>query len=87
MTGMRMVMAMRGCGEVEETEVAAAHGGEWCGGSSRSGWDECFWGSPEKFSGGGGGRRRPKGGGRRQERWAENIMGCVYFFTYENEMK
>nr|GFA00431.1 copia protein [Tanacetum cinerariifolium] len=41
-------------------EVVAARGGEWCGGSYRSGGGECFWGSSEKFSGGGcqwGGRR------------------------------
>nr|GEU44452.1 hypothetical protein [Tanacetum cinerariifolium] len=39
--------------------AVAARGGEWCGGSSRSGWEECFGvrrkSSPEKFSGGGGG--------------------------------
>nr|GEY57349.1 hypothetical protein [Tanacetum cinerariifolium] len=39
--------------------VVVARDGEWCGGSYRSGGGECFWGSPEKFSGGGG------GGGRR----------------------
>nr|GFC60768.1 hypothetical protein [Tanacetum cinerariifolium] len=26
--------------------VVAARGGEWCGGSNRSGWEVCFWGSP-----------------------------------------
>nr|GEV58157.1 hypothetical protein [Tanacetum cinerariifolium] len=52
-----------GCGV--ETKVVAARGGEWCGGSSRSGWEECFWGSPEKFSGGGGGGRSVVVGGRR----------------------
>nr|GEX74376.1 putative reverse transcriptase domain-containing protein [Tanacetum cinerariifolium] len=36
----------------------AARGGEWCGGSYRSGEGEYYWGSPEKFSGGGGGGRR-----------------------------
>nr|GEW98135.1 reverse transcriptase domain-containing protein [Tanacetum cinerariifolium] len=59
-------------------------GGEWCGGSSRSGDKECFWfwpeDSPENFFGGGG------GGGRRQEgrRVAENNRGeegfvCVLY--------
>nr|GEZ84319.1 hypothetical protein [Tanacetum cinerariifolium] len=41
-----------GCG-VDEGGVAA-RGGEWVGVSYRSGDGECFWGSPEKFSGGGG---------------------------------
>nr|GEW76190.1 hypothetical protein [Tanacetum cinerariifolium] len=40
------------------TKGVAARGSEWCGGSNRSGWEECFWGSPEKFFGGGGGGRR-----------------------------
>nr|GEY86372.1 transposase, Ptta/En/Spm, transposase, Tnp1/En/Spm-like protein [Tanacetum cinerariifolium] len=44
-------------------EVAAAHGGEWCGRSCRSGWEERFWGSPEKFFGGDGGGWRLAGGG------------------------
>nr|GEY82959.1 hypothetical protein [Tanacetum cinerariifolium] len=39
---------------VDEGGVAA-RGGEWGGGSYRSGDEECFWGSPEEFSGGGGG--------------------------------
>nr|GEZ51148.1 reverse transcriptase domain-containing protein [Tanacetum cinerariifolium] len=30
-------------------EAVAARGGEWCGGSSRSGGEKCFWGSPKKF--------------------------------------
>nr|GEY88809.1 hypothetical protein [Tanacetum cinerariifolium] len=38
--------------------AGAARGGEWCGGSSRSGWEERFWGSPEKFFGSSGGGRR-----------------------------
>nr|GEU60451.1 hypothetical protein [Tanacetum cinerariifolium] len=37
---------------VDEGGVAA-RGGEWGGGSYRSGDGECFWGSPEKFYGGG----------------------------------
>nr|GFB31519.1 hypothetical protein [Tanacetum cinerariifolium] len=41
-----------GCGRDE------GGGGEWCGGSNRSGWEECFWGSPEKFFGGGGSGRK-----------------------------
>nr|GEV49270.1 putative reverse transcriptase domain-containing protein [Tanacetum cinerariifolium] len=45
-----------GCVVVLEAE--AARGGEWCGGSSRSGWEERFGGSPEKFFGGGGVERR-----------------------------
>nr|GEZ77146.1 hypothetical protein [Tanacetum cinerariifolium] len=36
-----------GCGE--ETKVVAARGRDWCGGSSRSGWDECFWGRRKSF--------------------------------------
>nr|GEW71312.1 putative RNA-directed DNA polymerase, eukaryota, reverse transcriptase zinc-binding domain protein [Tanacetum cinerariifolium] len=36
-------------------ESGAARCGEWGGGSYRSGWEERFWGSPEKFSGGDGG--------------------------------
>nr|GFA84798.1 hypothetical protein [Tanacetum cinerariifolium] len=54
--GCGMVAAVVGSKEV------AARGGEWCGGSSRSGDEKTFWfrpeGSPEKFSGGGGGGRR-----------------------------
>nr|GFA91102.1 hypothetical protein [Tanacetum cinerariifolium] len=38
---------------VDRDEGGAARGGEWCGGSYRSGEGEYFWGSPEKFSGGG----------------------------------
>nr|GEZ34929.1 hypothetical protein [Tanacetum cinerariifolium]GEZ53536.1 hypothetical protein [Tanacetum cinerariifolium] len=49
-------------------EVAAARGGEWCGGSYRSGEGECFRVSPEKFSAGGGDRRLAGGG-----RWPENM--------------
>nr|GEX25454.1 hypothetical protein [Tanacetum cinerariifolium] len=49
-----------GCGV--GTKVVAARGGEWCGGSSRSGEGECFWfwpeSSPKKFFGGGGGGQR-----------------------------
>nr|GFC35169.1 hypothetical protein [Tanacetum cinerariifolium] len=49
-------------------EVAVARGGEWCGRSCRSGWEERFWGSPEKFSGGGGGGgRRWPAAGREEE--------------------
>nr|GEW05039.1 hypothetical protein [Tanacetum cinerariifolium] len=56
-----------GCGV--ETKVLAARGGEWCGGSSRSGWEECFWGSPKKLAEKVFRQRRwwPEGGGRRQE--------------------
>nr|GEZ30725.1 hypothetical protein [Tanacetum cinerariifolium] len=44
-------------------EAGAARGGEWCGRSSRSGWEERFWGLPKKFSGdGSGGWRWPAGG-------------------------
>nr|GEX78642.1 glycosyl transferase, family 8 [Tanacetum cinerariifolium] len=32
-------------------EAMAARGGEWCGGSSRLGGGECFWGSQEKLAG------------------------------------
>nr|GEW99439.1 hypothetical protein [Tanacetum cinerariifolium] len=52
----------------------ATRGGEWCGGSSRSGDKKAFWfrpeGSPEKFSGVGGGGRRwwPAAGGEEGER-------------------
>nr|GEY44308.1 putative reverse transcriptase domain-containing protein [Tanacetum cinerariifolium] len=46
-------------------EVAAARGGELCGRSCRSGWEERFWSSPEKFSAGEGGVRRWPAGGRR----------------------
>nr|GEZ29779.1 hypothetical protein [Tanacetum cinerariifolium] len=67
MTGMRIVMAMRGCGGVEE--MAAARGGEWCGGSSRSGWEECFWGSSKKFSGDGGRRWPAVAGGEEAGGW------------------
>nr|GEY48563.1 hypothetical protein [Tanacetum cinerariifolium] len=40
-----------------------ARGGEWCGRSCRSGWEERFRGSPEKFFGGGGGL--PAAGGEK----------------------
>nr|GEV77862.1 reverse transcriptase domain-containing protein [Tanacetum cinerariifolium] len=36
-----------GAAEVVTLGVVAARGGEWCGGSNRSGWEECFWGSPD----------------------------------------
>nr|GEX81528.1 reverse transcriptase domain-containing protein [Tanacetum cinerariifolium] len=32
-------------------EAGEARGGEWGGGSYRSGWEERFWGSPEKLAG------------------------------------
>nr|GFA99732.1 hypothetical protein [Tanacetum cinerariifolium]GFB22749.1 hypothetical protein [Tanacetum cinerariifolium] len=42
-----------GCGVVAAVVVGlkevAARGGEWCGGSYRSGEGEHFWGSPEKL--------------------------------------
>nr|GEV20806.1 retrovirus-related Pol polyprotein from transposon TNT 1-94 [Tanacetum cinerariifolium] len=45
------VAAMRCGGDVDGVvmvlKVVAACGGEWCGGSSRSGWEECFWFRPE----------------------------------------
>nr|GEY08032.1 hypothetical protein [Tanacetum cinerariifolium] len=48
----------RGAAVVVVLEVVAARGGEWCGGSSRSGEGEYFWGSleksPETAAGGGG---------------------------------
>nr|GEY31076.1 copia protein [Tanacetum cinerariifolium] len=47
-------------------EGVAVRGGEWCGGSSRSGDKKTFWfrpeGSPEKFFGGGGRRREGRRG-------------------------
>nr|GEX10463.1 hypothetical protein [Tanacetum cinerariifolium] len=59
-------------------ESVAARGGEWCGGSSRSGWEECFWGSPEKFSGGSGGGRRLAGSGRSGGRCSWRVCVCFH---------
>ncbi|GJX11842.1 retrovirus-related pol polyprotein from transposon TNT 1-94 [Tanacetum coccineum] len=44
--------------------VWVARGGEWCRGSSRSGGEDHFWTSPEKFSGDWRRRRRLRGGSR-----------------------
>nr|GEY18704.1 hypothetical protein [Tanacetum cinerariifolium] len=63
--------------------VVAACGGEWYGGSNRSGDGDRFWvrrkRSPEKFSGGGGGGQLVAGGGRW---WLTEIIeerACVCF--------
>nr|GEV59890.1 hypothetical protein [Tanacetum cinerariifolium] len=58
---------------VVDEEVAAARGGEWCGRSCRSGWEERFWGSPKKFSGDEGG----VGGCRRLTGSGEGVGGGV----------
>nr|GFC22896.1 hypothetical protein [Tanacetum cinerariifolium] len=64
-SGVMVEMSDDMAARVRETEARDGDGfrgggGAWCGGSSRSGEGEYFWGSPKKFSSGGGGypRRR-----------------------------
>nr|GEX46203.1 reverse transcriptase domain-containing protein [Tanacetum cinerariifolium] len=59
----------------------AARGGEWCGGSNRSRGGECFWGSPEKFSGDGGGGRLVA---RKWSGVEESCVTCGGAHSYRN---
>nr|GFA88396.1 hypothetical protein [Tanacetum cinerariifolium] len=73
--GSSGVVVGRGCGV--GTKLMAARGGEWCGGSYRSGEGEYFWGSPEKFFGGGG------GGNPQQDLKDKGVIdiGCSRYMT------